>query len=235
MSASPNDWHLLFDGYLSDMPGRSESWTESVRYLGRGAWRLVLDSTDFLGHDTGMGFSQRLSTEAMLRWATERDAEGLISGESSIEGLKFSGTSCLTDHEDPPPDGPGPRTLRLLEIAEQVGAAYCARRIRALVDPERAATDAEPTLKAVTGVALRPVWKTRHVVYTVETSTGTFYLYPPESDGTARLVQPSAGSMSMGDGTRVKLSKKWTAELAKWRHAWDELAASTRAPARQTG
>lgn len=233
MPLCPDDWHLLFDGYLSDMPGRSESWTESVRYLGRGAWWLVVDGSDFLGHDTGPGFSQRFSTEAMLRWVTERDAEDLISGESFVEGLKFSSSSCVTDHEDPPPDGPGPRTLRLLEIAEQVGAAYCARRIRALVDPARAARHAEPTLKAVTGVALRPVWKTRHPVYTVETSTGTFYLYPPESDGTARLVKTSAGSMSMGDGTRVKLSKRWTAELAKWRHAWDELAAS--APTRQPG
>lgn len=232
MSASPNHWHVLFEGSLSDMPGRSEWWTESVRYLGRGAWRLVVEGTDFLGQDADTGFSQRLSTEAMLRWAAERDAEEQNSGQSSVDLVKLSSSSRTSDGVDPPRDVPGPRTLRLLDIAEQVGAAYCSRRIRALVDPERAAGDAVPTLKEVTGVVLRPVWKTRHPVYTVETSTGTAYLYPPQPDGTARLVRVSAGSMSMGEGPRVKLSKKWIAELAKWRHAWDELAASTRAPAR---
>lgn len=232
MSLPRDDWHLLFDGYLSDMPGRSESWTESVRYLGRGAWRLVVEGTDILGQDAGTRFSQRLSTEAMLRWVADRDAEEQNGGGSSVDGLQLSSSSRTSDGVDPPRDEPGQRTLRLLDIAEQVGAAYCARRIRALVNPERAAVDTVPTLKAVTGVVLRPVWKTRHPVYTVETSTGTAYLYPPEPDGTARLVRTSAGSMSMGDGARVKLSKKWTAELAKWRHAWDGLAASTRAPTR---
>ena len=42
-------WHTLYEGHLSDMPGRCESWRESVRYLGRERWELGVRGLDFSG------------------------------------------------------------------------------------------------------------------------------------------------------------------------------------------
>ena len=41
------DYHILYCGELSDMPGRQESWTEFVRYLGRNQWEVLVEGTDF--------------------------------------------------------------------------------------------------------------------------------------------------------------------------------------------
>ncbi len=45
----PLERFVVFDGNLSDMPGRCESWTEYVKPLGRRRWAWMSEGTDFTG------------------------------------------------------------------------------------------------------------------------------------------------------------------------------------------
>lgn len=218
MGTKAHDWHILYEGDLSDAPGRSESWTESVCYLGRGAWRLSIDGTDFGGMESADSTIERLSTRGMVNWALDRDAEDREYVEPKAIPLR---SSKDLDEEDLQPNELGPRAERLLEIAEQVGAAFCASCLRRAA---KGAWPPVPTIRQVTGVTLRSVWRSRQPVYTVTTSAGPAYLHPPHADGTASLVMTSAGSMSMG--TTISLPKRWLVALEAWRDKLDDLVAA---------
>ncbi len=222
MSTTAPDWHILFEGDLSDAPGRSESWTESVCYLGRGAWKLSIDGTDFLGRESAESTMERLTTRGMVDWALDRDAEDKEYVEP--EAIPLRSLKDLDWGEDPPPEDLGPRAERLLEISKRVGAAYCARCLRGAA---KGSWPPAPVIRQVTGVTLREVWASNHPVYTVTTSAGPAYLYPPDADGNASLVLTSAGNMNMG--TTIALSKRWRVALEAWRDKLDNLVAASSA------
>lgn len=228
MSTSATDWHILYEGDLSDAPGRSESWTESVCYLGRGAWRLSIDGTDFGGTDSADSMIERLSTRGMVNWALVRDAEDREYVEPKAIPLRSS--RDLDEDEGRLLNELGPRAERLLEIAEQVGADYCARCLRRAA---KGSWPPVPTIRQVTGVTLRSVWRSRQPVYTVTTSAGPAYLHPPHADGTASLVMTSEGSMSMG--TTISLPKRWRVALEAWRDKLDDLLAERSSSGSKTG
>lgn len=209
--------HVLHQGYLCDIPGRSESWTESVRYRGRGTWELVSQGTDFGGSDRGEVFKEKLSTKRMMQWVLERDAEEADSEPSQSGEEEERG-------EDEARNALGPRASRLLEIAAIVGAEYCHRCLLGYADGTWPPKPKAPTITQITGVALRPVWiRVSHAVFTVTTSAGPAFLYPPDQSGLARLVLKSASSMNQG--CAVRLTRKWMRELEPWR---DEMARLSR-------
>ncbi len=213
----PSESHILFEGELSDAPGRAESWTESVRYLGRGAWELLSEGTGFSGGERNVVFRERLSTRGMVDWVRERDAEDadvpttctvneVASDESEESGVLL-----------------GPRTARLLEIAEIVGAEHCCRCLRGLAAGTWPPEPKAPVIQQVTGVAVRPVWiRISHPVFTVLTSGGPAFLYPPSPDGRAQLVLTSSSSMDRG--WTIRLPKKWLLALEPWRDKLAQLA-----------
>lgn len=217
-----SEWHLLYEGYLSDAPGRSESWTESVRYVGGGAWRLLSEGTDFDGADAGVVFRERLSTKGMLDWALARDAE-----DAESERLQSAARSDEDNDSDGTPAAVvlGPRATRLLEIADQVGSTLCARCLRGFAAGTWPPAPRPPVIRQITGVALRPVWiRISHPVFTASTSAGPAFLYPPSTDGRAQLVLTS--SRSMDKGWTIRLPRKWLLALEPWK---DELAQLSKA------
>ena len=213
----PSESHILFEGDLSDAPGRAESWTESVRYLGRGAWELLSKGTGFSGGERNVVFRERLSTRGMVDWVRARD----------VEDTDVATTCTVNEAADDESEGSGvllgPRTARLLEIAEIVGAGHCCRCLRGLAAGTWPPEPKAPVIQQVTGVALRSVWiRVSHPVFTVLTSGGPAFLYPPSRDGRAQLVLTSSSSTDRG--LTIQLSKKWLFALEPWKDDLAQLA-----------
>jgi len=201
----------LHKGELSDAPGRAESWTESVRYIGGGRWYLVVEGTDFAGVGKAAPVRERFGTARLVKWVLKRDAE-----EHDADELAADGRSRAL----------GPRSKRLLRIARAAGVQHCVK----LLEGWRAGTwptaERPPRIRRVTGVGLRAVWiRISHPVFEVETSAGDGYLYPPaDINRTAKLV--------IGDGEwEVRVSHRLLKELAGFRPALEALRDSKRGAA----
>lgn len=108
-------WHQIYDGHLSDAPGRSESWTESVAYLGQDRWLFCICSTDFLGFERRPPEIERMTTAQVIDWAYCRDSE---DRESEWIGRE-------QDYDDDEHATPGARTVALLEAAIAECASRC--------------------------------------------------------------------------------------------------------------
>ena len=72
-------WERLFSGELSDAPGRCESWTEELCYLGKNKWLLRSSGTDFSGTKEGEIFQEENDTNGMLERLIELDGYDLES------------------------------------------------------------------------------------------------------------------------------------------------------------
>jgi len=60
-----DDWHVIHEGYLSDMPGRNESWKEYVRFFGNDRWQYLLEASDFTGK-TMESTMEEMSTDGLI-------------------------------------------------------------------------------------------------------------------------------------------------------------------------
>ena len=67
--------YLLWEGELTDAPGRCESWTEHLVYLGENRWRLEIAGTDFSGTRKEDLNIEELTTQKLIQWVSERDSE----------------------------------------------------------------------------------------------------------------------------------------------------------------
>ena len=67
--------YLLWEGELTDAPGRCESWTEHLVYLGEDRWRLEIAGTDFCGTRKEDLNKEEFSTQKLIQWVSERDSE----------------------------------------------------------------------------------------------------------------------------------------------------------------
>jgi hypothetical protein len=202
--------HRLHEGYLSDAPGRSESWTEFVRYLGFARWEIVSKGTVFSGNAPAETMTQRLGTKATIMWMLDRDNEDRDLPKD-LRG---------TQEDDDETRALGPRGARLLKIAKKEQATYCVACLQGWIAGTWPPEKKLPPVRvlAVNGVTTRGVWiRVHHVVYDVETSLGPGYLYPPGPDNMANLVLKSASSMSQSSTRSVRISRQMIQDLQQFK------------------
>lgn len=116
-------WHELFQGELTDAPGRCESWTDELCYLGNEEWIWRVQSTDFTGLEEKQPDEQKWSSESLVEFILERDFYELESPTyvyGYIENLKEQGLDS---------EVLGPRTLNLRGISNKVGSKHCFEKI----------------------------------------------------------------------------------------------------------
>ena len=211
-------FHTLFNGELSDAPGRCESWTESVRYLGAGRWELVAHSSNFSGTGPAETHVERMGTAALVRWVLERGDE-----EHETDQNKASRKKTTTNEggkESAIARTLGEHAARLLAIAKREKAKYCVACLQGWLDGKwpPVKKQAIPRIVTVNGVTRRQIWRgVYHAVYDVETSSGPGYLYPPRADNEAWLVVKTDSSMNAG--FNVRLSKAVLAKVAELKKA----------------
>jgi len=186
--------HFLFHGELSDAPGRNESWDEYLRYRGNNRWDLVIQGTDFSGSSATKPIKETKSTKAIVDWVLDRDAEI----EEDWAEATDDPSDVDDDENDDVPRQLGPRAERLREIAASVNATYCVSCLDGWISgswpPKRAIR-----ILNVRGVTRRGVWiRMYHSVYEVDTNLGPGYLYPPDTNRTAKFILNSESSMSAG-------------------------------------
>ena len=126
-------WEQLFDGELSDAPGRNESWTEELCYLGKNKWLLRCSGTDFSGTKEGETFQEENDTNRMLERIIELDDYDLESQFSFAPFFDVEHTQVI-----------GTRTIRFRELAEKYKLKDCVDRIN-VIEKERAEDLREPT------------------------------------------------------------------------------------------
>ena len=120
------EWHYLHGGELSDMPGRCETWQASVRYLGAEKWQLELSGTDFSGLEEREAELNTMTTDELVEWALTMDEMEATPRPRRVHWS--SDTEDLLEDDDEETKL-GPRGSALLQIAEQVGAKNCIKRI----------------------------------------------------------------------------------------------------------
>ncbi len=174
-------YRILFDGKLDDAPGRMESWTEYLRYLGRSRWELLIEGTDFSGSEEITPERIRLGSEKLVNWAVERDGDDAGDAENAdLDGR----------HETPSNEVRvlGPRARCLLKAAEDVGASYCVKLLKGWQSGTWPRPSPPPRVLRVKGVAIRGWWtRVYRPSFDVETTAGDGYMSPPAKDGTASL------------------------------------------------
>ena len=126
-------WEHLFDGELSDAPGRCESWTEELCYLGKNEWLLRCSGTDFSGTKEGETHLEEMDTNDLLDWIIEGDQMDLESQFSFAPFFDIEQTQVIGD-----------RTIRFRELAEKYKLKDCVDRIN-VIEKERAEDLREPT------------------------------------------------------------------------------------------
>jgi len=126
-------WEHLFSGELSDAPGRCESWTEELCYLGKNKWLLRTSGTDFSGTKEGETFQEENDTNGMLERLIELDGYDLESQFSFAPFFDIEKTQVIGD-----------RTIRFRELAEKYKLKDCVDRIN-MIEKERAEDLREPT------------------------------------------------------------------------------------------
>lgn len=206
------EWHLLFEGLLTDAPGRCESWEERVRYLGSSRWRLCSIGTDFAGGTPGNVFSERIGTKRLIEWVNERDAEEPNSSAEPREDEASADSNTL-----------GPRGTRLKQIAACENATLCTSYLARWERGEWPAAPPAPKIGDIVGVEKRAVWpRFSHAVYGATTSEGGAFVYPPHEDGTCRLVLKAGGSAQ--EGWIVRPSRRVLGQMANFKEAFERIS-----------
>lgn len=170
-------WHLLFEDELTDMPGRCESWTEQVAYLGDGKWRLRIEGTNFEGTAQAEAETKDFDAAGMAKWAMRCDREDDESG--------------------------GARAKALAEIAKQVGCKECLE----ILSGHGAKQQAEvPRVLRILGNGQRSVWiRTGVDAVEVETDQGQGTLVPTKDKAVWNLkLKKQTG---INEGFEIRLEK----------------------------
>ena len=112
------EWHLIYSGWLTDAPGRCESFTEEVRYDGNDQWTVRASGSDWSGTGDGEVLEEHHDTESLVEWVITSDE---MFEESS------SNEDSLTDDESCEVALLGERAACLKEIAEAEGVRKCVK------------------------------------------------------------------------------------------------------------
>ena len=174
-------WHLLFEDELTDMPGRCESWTEQVAYLGNGRWRLRIEGSNFEGTKQAEPETKEFDTEGVAKWVMRCDQEDEESG--------------------------GARTKALAEIAKKVGCKECVEILggNGLGQSRRQQTEI-PRILRILGQGQRSVWiRTGVNAVEVETDQGEGTLVPTKDEAVWHLKLKKQTGMK--EGFEVRLEK----------------------------
>jgi hypothetical protein len=106
-------WHNIYEGFLNDTPGRSQSWTEEICYLGKNKWLLKYSGTDFSRTEEIESSQEEKDTNDLLNWILESD-------DSDQESLGL-GPFCDTEKTQLI----GPRTIIFRKLATKYKLADC--------------------------------------------------------------------------------------------------------------
>lgn len=133
------------------MPGRCESWTEQVAYLGNGRWRLRIEGSNFQGTEKESPNIEDFTTLQMMGWVERCDKE---SG-----------------------DGSSLRTKALRTIAKKVGCDEYFKIIQEFERPQRKSPrkikGPAPKVVKIINKKQKSVWiRTKVTWYEVETTAG---------------------------------------------------------------
>ena len=198
-------YERLFIGHSNDAPGRSESWTESLRYLGKGQWMVLVEGTDFSGSADEQPVRERFSTKRLVEWVLQRDVD--IQDGHHLRGHREGGRRL------------GNLPKRLLQIAQKAGARHCVKMLEAWQAGTRPRRRSPPRILRVTGVTLKGVWL--HVCragFEVETTAGMGRLLPPTQEGYTTLEVDRSE-------WQIRLSRRVLKELAAYGPALEALGA----------
>lgn len=217
--------HVLYEGYLLDAPGRNESWTEYVTYLGSNRWRLVSKGTSFDGGEAGEAYAERMGTQPLIKWCLQRDAEGAES--AAFHSIQSDETA--PDDEEDDTVKLGDRAVRLIEIAREEDAAFCVACLEGLVagtwPPKQKTPLPVPRILSIDGVTRRGVWLgVYRPAYIVETTHGPGYMEAPGGNGYATVFLRSGAVSSAARSARIP--KRLMPQLKNWQAEFEALKAS---------
>ena len=219
-------YHQLFSGELHDAPGRAESWTEYVRYLGDSRWELINEGSDYEGTEPVKASTERLGTKALLLRILQRDADEL---DNVSRKLRF--VPIQNEDEDELPQI-GPRATRLFEIAKVEGATFCLECLNGWFEgrwPKPTRLPPAPKICCIKGVTKRGIWLgVYRAVFSIETTLGAAYLEPPQKNGVSSLRLVTSGSSDRG--WPVRLTNQQMAEIEKFAPSLNALKESINTP-----
>ena len=136
-------WEHLFDGELTDMQFKGESWTEELCYLGKNKW-LHRSRGTYSYYPGTEDYPNKMEVNDLLNWVEEMDTNDLL--DWIIEGdqmdLESSRSAPYFDIEQT--QVIGDRTIRFRELAEKYKLKDCVDRIN-VIEKERAEDLREPT------------------------------------------------------------------------------------------
>lgn len=171
-------YYVLFKGELWDVPGRMETWTEQVRYLGDNRWELSSKGTDFSGTRDGEASNQIMESTALVSWAIAQDDEDEYSGEEKEEVEVVE----EADEEQEDRRAFGPRASQLLKFATLERDEKCVACLNSWLSGS-SINESMPTVLDVNGVIMKGIWlRIRGVFFEVVTTIGPGYLYPPDKN-----------------------------------------------------
>lgn len=212
-------YQVLFNGELTDAPGRCETWTESVRYAGNNRWELKSDGTDFYGSAPAETIKEAFGTQSLVRWVLERDAEDLESQP------RIRNAESGQDEDLDAGNHLGPRAARLLEIARAERADFCIKCLMEWVEgkwPKPKRMPPPPKILGINGVIKRGVWvHVYHAVYDVETTAGPGYLDPPKEGARASLHLKQSNPSA--PGWLIRLTKRQMVRIEELKPALETL------------
>lgn len=210
-------WHVLLQEHTITMASGFESWTDYVCYRGNGKWDLRSESSDPMGLEEGEVFKERFSTKGLVEWVVTRDWEDLCEAVSEHR----------SGHVDPPDGKPrelGPRASNLLGIAVATKVDGCARLLRKWVDGKWPKPKPVPKILSVTGVTGRMISiGIRRAVYSIETTAGPGYLYPPSRDWMAKFVLKDEEAGPFEQSWTIRLSKPLRVQVNAHSQALEQL------------
>lgn len=192
------EWHALVHEYTCDVTGGSEVRDVAVRYVGRGAWRLAIHRSDFTSNRDIPSVIERMSTRRIIWWAIGEDGER--------DGYHY-------DDDDHPILGD--TASRLLEIADHVGAEYCARCLSRYMRDEWPPPPRPPKILNVVGVEQKGIWIRKYkYVFVVDTARGVYHLSLPDRAGYA--VLEGSSSVISRAAWRVRLRPEIREQVRSW-------------------
>lgn len=216
--------HVLFEGYLSDAPGRNESWTESVTYLGSNRWRLVVEGSTFDGSDSAERQVERMGTRALIKWCIERDEDNARFAASRSLTADFE--EVVKAEVEGGGETLGERAAHLLDVARSEKAVFCVACLEGWVagtwPPKKRMP--VPRVLSIDGVAKRGVWLgVYRPAYRVETTHGRGFMEELGSNGYAVFLREGPGDPV---ARSARITRRLMPQLKKWQAEFEALKAS---------
>lgn len=158
----------VFDGHLTDAPGRDETWTETVTARADGTWTVSVSGTSFDGTDEA-----------------EPDGKDFATAEKMVDFLH-----ARDEYDTPPRRRIGPRLERLAEFAAEHGYDDVLRFIDEIRHPARPRAPTVRKVLRVVSIGSWPNGRSRKDYLSVETDRGPGVMSMPADGGQWLTVWP---------------------------------------------